>query len=408
MINMEKNSKYLGELIDNKLVVNRFKNTLIVSPTGSGKTYYMFNDLVPKYNKALYLCDNKYLKASLQVRDEVISNNKKFNEGFNTTVETICYKEFGKNVRFNNDFMKQYDLIICDEIHNLISYQNMKDDADLSHAIKELFGIHEGIKICYFTATPDYLNDLKNVCKDIDRYTKTIDFSKNPYIKRYRNRVSSYFSGIEQIPMIFNNNRENFELYGEKALIYTQKIDSMISLSDTLEKAGYLKPICLWSTSNLEKPMNKEQLRVATHLLEYGELLEPYNVLIINRSMETGVNIIDKKMVYCITNTTNKTERIQARGRLRHDIFLWARRDIKRQQNVIDEAMEINPMYLDRPLTKADKDALCEELNILNCNNKLVKWKGLKPILENKGYIITEGSKRINGKVTKYSLITRA
>lgn len=47
--------KYLSELIKE----GPNENTIIISPTGSGKTYYIFNKLLNNKSKRyLYLCDN--------------------------------------------------------------------------------------------------------------------------------------------------------------------------------------------------------------------------------------------------------------------------------------------------------------------------------------------------------------
>ena len=53
-------TKYLGELMT-KYELSNNKNNLILAPIGSGKTYYIFNEL-RKNKKILYLCDNNNLK----------------------------------------------------------------------------------------------------------------------------------------------------------------------------------------------------------------------------------------------------------------------------------------------------------------------------------------------------------
>ena len=46
--------KFLSYFLKDKEIES---NTLIVSPTGSGKTHFIFNDLIKK-GRYLYLCDN--------------------------------------------------------------------------------------------------------------------------------------------------------------------------------------------------------------------------------------------------------------------------------------------------------------------------------------------------------------
>ena len=63
-----------------------------------------------------------------------------------------------------------------------------------------------------------------------------------------------------------------------------------------------LKPILIWSKSNKEKPLNEEQIKVLNHLISTGNLVDPYNVLIINQATESGIDITDEKVGLCICN----------------------------------------------------------------------------------------------------------
>lgn len=398
--------KYLSEIVKERKLMDKFgSNNLIISPTGSGKTSFIFGELV-KEGKYLYLCDNSNLKSTIELKDRTFSNRKDL-EGFgNYQVEVMCYKSFGKNVRFNNDVVKEYDAIFCDEVHNLIDYQSFNDDTDLSHAIKELFKQYDNTTIYYFTATPYYLELLKKQCKDVDKFVKTLDLTKDIEVKRYTELVKDTFTSYQQIPAIMERFDSAFRYDGKKALIYTNSIESMKSIKDLLiESSDIFKPVCIWSVNNEENPLMNYQKEVREHLLNTGTLLEPYNVLIINRATETGVDIVDKDMMYCIINTTNRTEQIQARGRLRHDIIELRLRD-KTAKKVLMQSYDINP-YLDRPLTKADKDELCQNTKMYDDRGRLMKWTSISKELIKQGYTIKDTSIRIDGKITRVSIITK-
>lgn len=397
--------KYLSEIIKERKFMEKFEsNTLIISPTGSGKTSFIFGEVI-KEGKFLYLCDNSNLKSAIELKDRTFSNRKDLDGFANYQVEVICYKSFGKKVRFNNDIIKEYDAIFCDEVHNLIDYQSFNDDTDLSHAIKELFKQYDNTKIYYFTATPYYLELLKKQCKDVDKFVKTLDLTKDIEVKRYTELVKDTFTSYQQIPAIMERFDSAFRYDGKKALIYTNSIESMKNIKDLLiESSDIFKPVCIWSVNNEENPLLDYQKEVRDHLLNTGTLLEPYNVLIINRATETGVDIVDKDMMYCIINTTNKTEQIQARGRLRHDIIELRLRD-KTAKKVLMQSYDINP-YLDRPLTKADKDELCQNMKIYDDRGRLMKWNSISKELIRQGYTIKDTSTRIDGKKTKISIIS--
>ena len=188
-----------------------------------------------------------------------------------------------------------------------------------------------------------------------------------------------------------------------KILIYTTSVENMMEIERLLTN-DYLKPICVWSIKNKNHYMNEEQLRVRDHMLTKGELLHPYNVLIINRSTETGVNITDEKMMYCIINTTNITQQIQARGRIRHDIIELRLKsndsNYKRMKVILSDE------WLNKPLTKEDKDGLAKHLNIYNEYGRLVKWTTIKEILESNSYIVIDKQIRSNGKRIKVSIVS--
>ena len=61
-------------------------------------------------------------------------------------------------------------------------------------------------------------------------------------------------------------------------------------------------------------------------------------------------------------------------------------------KNLIESILD--EKWLNKPLYKADKDALCEELGLRE-NGRLLKWTSVKPYLINAGYEIQD--KKIKG-----------
>lgn len=387
--------KYLSELIKE----DPNENTIIISPTGSGKTYYIFNKLLNNKSKRyLYLCDNSNLKQQIILDYEQNSNK--------SDVTIMTYKQFGQIVKYDleNDYINSYDIIICDEIHNLIDYQGFNNDGDLLIALLKLVVAYDKTKIIFFTATPYYLDELANKYKSFGNNFIRLDFIDNNEIKRYTNLSTIEYTNYKEIPYLLDNNREVIEYYNYKILIYTTSIENMLEIKRLLTN-DYLKPICVWSINNTKYPMDEEQLKVRDCMISKGKLLEPYNVLIINRSTETGVNIIDDKMMYCIINTTNITQQLQARGRIRHDIIELRLKS--NSSNYKKMKIKLSDEWLNKPLTKKDKDKLAKYLNIYDTKGQLVKWTTIKLILENNNYIIKEKKLTINEKRTKVSIIVQ-
>jgi len=391
--------KFLSYFLEDKHLEN---NTLVVSPTGSGKTYYIFNDLI-KRGRYLYLCDNENLKTVIEEKERTFSNRKKI-EGFNDfSVEIMCYKEFGRKVRYDNSVVNEYETIVCDEIHNLIDYQTFNNDVELSHAIKELFKRYDKTRIVYFTATPYYLEVLEKDYPALAEILDVIDFSKNKEIRRYINKREAYINHLSQVQFQLDEYKQSFEYANLKCLIFTREISAMKSL-EKMCKDRNLRPICIWSRNNKDMEMNLEQLKVRDYLLKNGSLPEPYNVLIINRALETGVNITDKDMNLAIVNTTNLTQQIQVRGRIRHDIDLLVVRT--KEQKLPDVKVELDEKYLNVELTKDEVSEIIISMQLKNKKNKFVTVTKFREILEKYKYKVEIKRKTVNYIKTTYYIIS--
>lgn len=409
------NKYYLSELLEKRgidvLEMASEKNILIVSPTGSGKTYFIMNDLCNDDDKKyLYLCDNRNLKEQVMTNDNTVNSrgemlnkdmelSKKFFGKKNIVVMT--YAEFGLKLLEDKISIEQYDVIIADEVHNLIEYFKIKKDVGLKLARIKLFKKYNNTKIIAFTATPQPLDELTEKETYVDKNFFTYDFRKDKEIKRYTELVKDTFGHYKQIPTIINKFKDAIIFKGMKVLIYAQQIETMKTIESLLSELGYLKTICIWSINNEDdRVMLEEQLKVRKHLLHYGELMNPYNVLIINDATETGVNIYDKDMMYCIINSTNEVTQEQIRGRIRHDIIQLTLKEDRKL--VTKDLYNLDEKWLNRPLTKEDKDSLCEELNIFDSKGRLVKWTTVKKMLEQNGYTIKD--KTTTNKETKKNL----
>ncbi|OHR68709.1 hypothetical protein HMPREF3291_08655 [Bacillus sp. HMSC76G11] len=391
--------KFLSYFLKDKEIES---NTLIVSPTGSGKTHFIFNDLIKK-GRYLYLCDNENLKTVIEEKERTFSNRKAIDGFDDFSVEVMCYKEFGSKVVYDNEIVNEYDVIVCDEIHNLIDYQTFNNDVDLSHAIKELFKEYNKTKIVYFTATPHYLKVLEKEHPRLSELLSIIDFSESKEIRRYINKREAYINHLSQVQFQLDEYKQSFEYANLKCLIFTREISAMKKLQEMCENRN-LKPICIWSRNNQVMEMDLEQLRVRDYLLKNGRLPEPYNVLIINRALETGINITDKDMNLAIVNTTNLTQQIQVRGRIRHDIDLLVVRT--KDQKLPEVRIDLDEKYLDVELTKEEVEEIIVELNLKNKKNQYVTVSKFRQILESYKYNVRTKRKTENYVKTTYYIVS--
>lgn len=390
---MANNSKYLSELMEN---VDIKQNTLIISPTGSGKTYYILNKLC-KNKKTLYLCDTTNLKLQILKEDGTQDYNRMIDEN---KITVMTYSKFGKEIKYTNEgIMEQFDYIICDEVHNLIDYENIFHDVNLDRAMEYLTRSYKNTIIVFFTATPQYLDYTVKKYPWFDNNFTCIDFSDNAEIKRYTERSISYIAHYTDVRTYLTKYLNSFNQLGEKCLIFSPYIKTMRELENICGELG-LRPICIWSENNEKIPMTFEQRRVRNYLIENGELIEPYNVLIINRATETGVNIYDDKMQIMICNTKNEVQQIQARGRIRHDIDLL----VLKTEEVDKLDFAIDKEILNLWLTK---ETIIERVivknNMRDTKGRVMSLQNLIKEIENYGFSI-EKKKKGKRKIMHYMI----
>ena len=391
-------TKYLSEILPINKVMKSDKGAFIISPCGSGKSTFA-EELIENYNKCLYLCDTTRLKKGIikELETKKICN-----------VDVMTYKTFGKHfnrlVDKDEEMIKQYDLIVGDEIHNLYRYyKKFEYDLDLYRAIELLMTRHDTIKKVILTATPSYV-DFFLCIKDsmLDEYIR-YDFTDDKDIIRYEELYKDYITNYHQIQKILQVNIPKYNLENKKFLIYTPKIETMRYLEKVCSELN-MRPICIWS-ENAKEEMTYKQKKFCEKLLEDGQYTDDYNVLIINASTETGINIRDD-VQYVIVDSVDPVTRTQVRNRVRHDIVLITlKSDGSRKEK--PERIRLGDEWLDVPLTTKDKQDLTENLELTDAYGRLLRWKGVKEFLVKNGYNIKDTKKTIDGKRINVSIITK-
>lgn len=79
----------------------------------------------------------------------------------------------------------------------------------------------------------------------------------------------------------------------------------------------------------------------------------------------------------------------------------YATSKVKKKEN----RQDIINRFLNVPLTKSDKDKLCELLNYRNAQGRLLKWNTVKDKILNNGMEILETKRKIDGKIVNVSII---
>lgn len=420
-IETKKKGLYLQDVASYRNVVYS-SNNLILSPVGSGKTHYIFNCLSPKYEGwKLMLVSTTSLKDSLKKEDgtfttkDLEDRRREFNIK-DKNMYIMTYAEFANKVLWDIDgeFISKFSVIFCDEIHSLFDYytygRSQRDK--LTVAMSELFKKYEDKDIYYFTATDEKIVDFANRNGEaLFKHVTKFDYREEENIMEHKNMYVIKYSKVDEI-LDSIDNLEDFKEMEAKGFIYNEKISGMKKIEDLLTKKGY-KVGVVWSVNNKKYIMDEKQLELRKTLLEEGMIPDEYDFIIFNGSMREGWNLLDKRVKFVALDTLSETGYVQARGRLRFDAEIVMVRVEETSPIEIKAITRINNTglvkeVLGKELTASDKRELCNNLGIIKDDGRVMMWPGLSEILEANGYNVQNTTKRVNGKVTRLTIITKA
>lgn len=391
-------------------------NNLILAPVGSGKTTLIKERLAKDVEGViLMLVSNNFLKDSTSPQD--IEEKKRRGERTYTTqhrevfgegkhkIYTMSFAEFGERISLNDYCFKDVSQIHCDEIHSLPEYKSYGNNDGLTHAIRYLFNPQEGKQIFYYTATYENLRRLERMKPGTLQHVKTFNYLNYPGIVKYIELFNEKFGHINQLRIKFKEISEDFKVYGYKGLIYTKKIETMKVISEMLKEEGF-NPLMLWSINNKENIMSDKQLQAREEIIKTKRIPNEYDFLIINGAMREGWDLHDERVGLVIVNSTSETDIVQVRGRVRMNIPKL----IYRCEGSEVENIKIGPILdkfnvINKELNTKDKNKLVENLGIYRADGKLVRWNGVKQIIENNGFDVIDKTVKRKGKRFRVSVI---
>ncbi len=356
---------------------------VVNAPCGSGKTTCAINHIAPLASspkKVLYLIDTRNGCERLSQDEKLTTPYKWYPETiagryFNADriddkVVVATYARFGVWVNQYPNFANNFEIIICDEAHNLVQFATFSPEpnpASLArNAIRDAV-LRGKTKVIAITATPDFLNRLKCPKKDIP-----LDRNK---LRRYSENQTIHYASINQLIQQIPN--------GKIGGLYVSRVSQMLQFEELARECGH-KPICVWSLSNTDHIMTEEQLRVREYILDRETVPEDYNLFIFNASCETAINIRSHADFF-IAHNSNTTHIEQSRGRYRRDI------DTLYVLDAANGGFSVPDEYLNHPLFKEEKDALRANIGIKNNKGRYLPWKELTQRLTDNGYTFSEG-----------------
>lgn len=372
---------YLSDLLDVKQFETGVLN-IIEAPCGCGKTTCAINriaSLASSPRKALYLIDTRngcerlsqepLLTTPYQDYADGIAG-KLFSFDYPDKVVVATYARFGSWVECYPDFANHFEIIICDEAHNMVQFATFSPEPNCASIARD--AIRDAVligktKVIAITATPDFLKRLKCPRKNIE-----VERGKlHHYTEERRLLYASINQLMSQLPE------------GQVGGLYVSRVDQMKKFEKLARQCGR-NPIGVWSVSNPKHPMTKEQLRVREYILENEAVPPEYDLFIFNASCETAINIRSHADFF-IAHNSNPTHIEQSRGRYRNNIDTLYVLDAERGAIAVPEE------YLNHPMFKEEKEALRASIGIKNDKGRYIPWKELTQRLTDNGYTFSEG-----------------
>ena len=394
-----KGTKWLSEAVHPEEFENGCLN-LVCAPVGCGKSAWALNELskiVLKPYKMLYLIDTRNgnnqivwqneqaVFYSNEWRETVEHNSVWFGEARNEDkIVVMTYAKFGMLAEKYPDFGLDFELILCDEIHSLPKFRFYGKEEKNPHALaqerlEKLIRLSD-VLVVGMTATPERAEKWI----DCPRHYITVDEG----VRQWDTRKAIHYTNQFQVLKQFSPK--------EKGIVFFYQVSAMLKFQKAAEEQGF-RPICIWSRGKQDPKMNDEQIKAIDYILAKEELPPQYDMVIINASSETGINIRGQ-VDYIMIHTRQEETRIQVRGRYRGDLDRLYLLDSDGELFVPEE-------FLDRRLFKEDRDKLCEILNIKDNSNHLMKWPTVKAKLIQAGYCVKDADNQ-REKNRRYAIIS--
>ena len=439
------------ELKKKKLTKDNGLN-LIYSPTGSGKTYFVFNKF---FNETFKFTDDKrigllrfnpnkvlYVVPTTMLRDEILTNipyTMLFGKGSiaeakginsleemiqedNGTIKVITYAKLGYllgqtkiDYNFLEAIIKNFNCIIFDEFHELYRYSKRYDNENSEYGyfsiIDNLDTITSNVLSIGLTATPQAIvkhhldqttihNKIKSVILESEQ-NQLVSLKEKDTIK---------CRSIDNIIRLMIDKRK---IKNKKMLIYTKRVSKQREYAEILNNKGINTRI-LFSDNRDDFGDNEEELK--NYILGNKTLPSDIQCLIINMAYECGWNLHDENVDIVLIDSSDETEIIQARSRVRHDISKLYYISKQTHEDCVDDdniKFAIPTKFMNKTLTKELKQQLMDIYGRVipySTAEKVIcslTWTQFKEQLEFSGYeiknnkIVKIGSKSNNNKSLK-------
>ena len=284
----------------------------------------------------------------------------------------MTYAGFGSEVMRGRHFdWHTFAYIICDEMQNLVNYQNFKGKKECliaaECALRTILTESNTTIVC-LSATPLKIREhFGALCYEVPFERKDLrqleTFESIPYVEKVEDILPRY--------------------KGQTGILYTTNIADMLH---------YINYANTSDETQVKNAMSEAQWVLRDTVLQDETIPANLDLLVINAASETCIKINGekRKVDYMIVHNKNEEVCIQVRGRYHGDLQTFYYHNVEDWNNLA--CRDITTHFLNVRLYSADRDELCAYLKLRKPDDPSApyyKWPTVKKYLQKNGYEVS-------------------
>ena len=408
-------TKHISDLITDPDVLKKGRINIIDAGVSAGKTRFALTT-IPKWTgnhpeRILYLIDTKNGEFCIQQEAITIDRMDYAFYEYNTNrtwgenaakgrMPIMTYSGLGAELRKNTGAFHwlDFDYVICDEMQNLVRYQNFPNAENLvaTEVALRTLAIEKKAIVVAISATPQNIREhfgelCYNVPFDRSDLCRLETFSEIPYSCAEKDLLKANV--------------------GKTGILYTPHIWRMKLCIDYANSIG-MRANGFWSPSDSrqkEDAHSKEQWDLRDHVLWKKTIPDDLDLLVINMSSETCIKIDGKKrkVDFMIIHDKDEEIRTQVRGRYHGDLEVLYYHDLDETNQKVLQEFPVIDAFLERRLYSEDQKALCNYINYRKPNGTLYAMPTVIELLRENGYDVSESKQDSSKGGKRYRVITK-